>query len=106
MTIFRFQAEPMIDVAIDGRETAVIVDTSSPDTLVLPGPNGRGTVDVAIAGTSFGPTDVRYAPVLHARIGNRLLSKFLVSIDYRHRLVGVWHDPRAGTGTAGGQAFD
>lgn len=97
MTLFRFDAEPMMTVSVNGHETAVIVDTSSPDTLVLPGPNGRRTVDVAIAGTSFGPTDVRYAPVSHARIGNRLLSKFLVTIDYGHRLVGVWHDPRAGT---------
>jgi len=94
MTVFRFQAEPMMYVGINGRETAVIVDTASPDTLVLPGPNGRGTVDVAIAGTLFGPTDVRYAPVSHPRIGNRLLSKFLVTIDYGQRLVGVWRDPR------------
>ena len=94
MTVFRFQAEPMMYVAVNGRETAVIVDTSSPDTLVLPGENGRGTVDIAIAGTLFGKTDVRYAPVSHPRIGNRLLSKFLVTIDYRNRLVGVWRDPR------------
>lgn len=94
MTIFKFQAEPMMYVGIDGRETAVIVDTSSPDTLVLPGPDGRGTVNVAIAGTIFGPTDVRYANVARARIGNRLLSKFLVTIDYQQRVVGVWRDPR------------
>jgi hypothetical protein len=94
MTVFRFQAEPMMYVAINGRETAVIVDTSSPDTLILPGENGRGIVDVAIAGTLFGQTDVRYAPVSHPRIGNRLLSKFLVTIDYGQRIVGVWRDPR------------
>jgi hypothetical protein len=94
MTIFKYQVEPMMYVAIDGRETAVIVDTSSPDTLVLPGPNGRGMVDVAVAGTDFGPTDVRYANVERPRIGNRLLSKFLVTIDYQQRVVGVWRDPR------------
>lgn len=95
MTIFKYQVEPMMYVAVNGRETAVIVDTSSPDTLVLPGPNGRGTVDVAIAGTLFGPTDIRYANVERPRIGNRLLSKFLVTIDYRQRVVGVWRDPRS-----------
>ncbi len=94
MTVFRFQAEPVIVVAVNGRETSVIVDTSSPDTLVLPGTDGRGTVDIAIAGTKFGPTDVRYLPDAHPRIGNRLLSKFLVTIDYRNRLVGIWRDPR------------
>jgi hypothetical protein len=72
----------------------VIVDTSSPDTLVLPGPNGRRNVDVSIAGTHFGATDVRFIPDARPRIGNRLLSKFLVSIDYKQRLVGVWRDPR------------
>jgi hypothetical protein len=94
MTVFRFPAEPMIVVGIDGRETAAIVDTSSPDTLILPGESRRGTANVAIAGTEFGTIDVRYAPVAHPRIGNRLLSKFLVTIDYRQRVVGLWRDPR------------
>jgi hypothetical protein len=94
MTVFHFQIEPMMYVAINGHETAVIVDTSNPDTLVLPGPNGRRSVDVAIAGTNFGATDVRFSPDARPRIGNRLLSKFLISIDYNHRLVGVWRDPR------------
>jgi hypothetical protein len=94
MTVFHFQEEPMISVAVDGRETSVIVDTANPDTLVLPGPDHRGTVNVAIAGVAFGSTDVRYLPDTRPRIGNRLLSRFLVSIDYKHRLVGLWQDPR------------
>jgi hypothetical protein len=49
---------------------------------------------VSIAGTDFGPTDVRYANVAHPRVGNRLLSRFLVSIDYGKRIVGLWRDPR------------
>ena len=94
MHIYRFPAEPMINVIVDGREIAAIVDTTSPDTLVLPGPEGRGTAHVRIADTDFGPTDVQYANVSRARVGNRLLSRFLVTIDYGRKVVGLWRDPR------------
>jgi hypothetical protein len=94
MRTYEFRAEPAINVTVDGRTFAAVVDTSNPDTLVLPGVSGRGTVSVTIAGTNFGPTDVRYAAVTHPRVGNRLLSRFLVSIDYGRRVVGLWRDPR------------
>ena len=55
---------------------------TSPDTLVLPGPDARGSVNVRIGDTDFGATDVQYADVAQARVGNRLLSRFLVTIDY------------------------
>ena len=95
MAVFRFTAEPMIHVNVNGRRIAAIVDTTSPDTLVLPGStHGRGTASVRVADTDFGPIDVQYANVSHARIGNRLLSRFLVTIDYGQKVVGLWHDPR------------
>ena len=95
MQIFRYRDEPSIWVHVNGRRIAAVVDTSSPDTLVLPSANaGRGTVNVNVAGTDFGPTDVQFANVARARIGNRLLSRFLVSIDYGRRTVGLWRDPR------------
>jgi len=47
-----------------------------------------------IAGTDFGNVDVKFANVAQPRIGNRLLSKFLISIDYGKREVGLWRDPR------------
>jgi hypothetical protein len=94
MRTYEFKNEPAINITVDGRTFAAIVDTSNPDTLVLPGADGRGTVRVNIAGTDFGPTDVRYANVTHPRVGNRLLSRFLVSIDYGKRIVGLWRDPR------------
>jgi hypothetical protein len=93
MTVYRFEAEPMIYVTVDGRQIAAIVDTSSPDTLPAAS-RSRGNVRVNVAGTDFGSIDVQYANVPQARIGNRLLSRFLVSIDYGARLVGVWRDPR------------
>lgn len=94
MQTFRFRDEPSIWVHVNGRRIAAVVDTTSPDTLVLPGTAGRGTVGVVVAGTDFGATDVQFANVTRARIGNRLLSRFLVSIDYGRRVVGLWRDPR------------
>jgi hypothetical protein len=95
MKLYRYPAEPMIDVDVDGRTMNAIVDTASPDTLVLPSPQkARGNVRVRIAGNDFGNVDIQYANVSHARVGNRLLSHFLVTIDYGQRLVGLWRDPR------------
>ena len=65
------------------------------DTLVLPGAaNGRHSARVEIAGVDFAAVDVRTGGVQSARIGNRLLSKFLVSIDYGRKVVALWRDPR------------
>lgn len=95
MTLFRFEQEPMVVVLVDGIRTGAIVDTASPDTLVLPRSTpGRGKVDVVIGTNDFGSVDVAYANVHRARIGNRLLSRFLVTIDYGKRVVGLWRDPR------------
>jgi hypothetical protein len=95
MTTFRYRNEPMIWVTVNGRRIAAVVDTSSPDSLVLPSRTWqRGTVDVTVAGTDFGATDVQFANVSAPRIGNRLLSRFLVTIDYGRRVVGLWRDPR------------
>ncbi len=95
MEIFRYPAEPMIEVHVNGRTVAAIVDTTSPDTLVLPGStHGRGTANVRIGNTDFGVIDVQYADVARARVGNRLLSHYLVTIDYGRRMVGLWRDPR------------
>jgi hypothetical protein len=97
MTIFRFDAEPRVNIVVDGKEIAAIVDTTSPDTLILPrgnAPASRTKAHVQLAGTDFGTIDIRLADVSAARLGNRLLSKFLVTIDYGKREVGLWRDPR------------
>jgi len=95
MKLYRYPAEPMIEVDVDGRTMNAIVDTTSPDTLVLPSPRkARGSARVRIAGNDFGNVDIQYANVSHARVGNRLLSHFLVTIDYGQRIVGLWRDPR------------
>ena len=97
MSLYSFSAEPKVNVTIDGHSVPAIVDTSSPDTLILPRADAahtRGTAHVALAGTDFGTIDVRYANVAQPRIGNRILSKFLISIDYGRHEVGLWRDPR------------
>lgn len=95
MTIFAFDGPPQIDVAIAGKQVRAIVDTALPDTLILPSERvSRGKVQVSVAGTNFGLVDVRWGGPTEARIGNRLLSRFLVTIDYGRREVGLWRDPR------------
>jgi hypothetical protein len=95
MRMFHYDAEPAIEVSVDGRPIVAVVDTALPDTLVLPrATEGRGNARVIVAGSDFGNIDVKYANVPLARIGNRLLSKFLVSIDYGKQNVGLWRDPR------------
>ena len=51
---------------------------------------GDGRFPAALAGSALG----MLASVGTARIGNRLLQRFFVSIDYGRRLVGLWNDPR------------
>lgn len=98
MKIFRYDDAPMIYVNVDGRDVAAIVDTASPDTITLPrAQHGRGTARITIGDTDFGTIDVGYANISQARVGNRLLSRFLVTIDYGKRVVGLWRDPRIAT---------
>lgn len=95
MKIYRYDDAPMISVNVDGREVSAIVDTASPDTIILPrAQRGRGTAHVTIDDTDFGTIDVGYANIARARVGNRLLSKFMVTIDYGKHVVGLWRDPR------------
>lgn len=95
MSVYRYDAAPMIRVNVDGREVAAIVDTTSPDTIVLPrAQRGRGTAQVRVGKTDFGTIDVGYANITQARVGNRVLSKFMVTIDYGKKMVGLWRDPR------------
>jgi len=88
---------PMVNVLIDGRSVSAVVDTASPDTLVLPRGTaraGRTRAHVQLAAADFGMLDVRLADVTMPRVGNRVLSKFLVAIDYGRKQVGLWRDPR------------
>src|ERR1700744_3045810 len=64
MTLFRFNAEPAVDVAVDGKRMRAIVDTTSPDTLTLPAAKeGRGRAHVTVGTSDFGTIDVHYAAV-------------------------------------------
>lgn len=97
MTVYRFTAEPRVPIDLGGQTVDAIVDTTSPDTLVLPRDGGttrRTTARLALAGADLGNVSIRYADVAAPRIGNRVLSKFLVSIDYGRKTVSLWRDPR------------
>jgi hypothetical protein len=97
MAIFSFTAEPRVAVTVDGKQVDAIVDTASPDTLILPRGSakaGRTRARVQLAGTDLGNLDIRLADVTEARVGNRILSKYLVTIDYGKREVGLWRDLR------------
>jgi hypothetical protein len=97
MTIFRFAAEPHVNLLVDGKTIPAIVDTASPDTLILPRGSsaaGRTHARIQLAGADLGNLDVKLADVSEPRVGNRILSKFLVTIDYGKREVGLWRDPR------------
>jgi hypothetical protein len=97
MALFRFTGEPKINVVVDGKRISAVVDTTSPDTIVLPrgaAPARRAKASVAVADTNFGTIDIAYGDVIAPRVGNRVLSKFLITIDYGRREVGLWRDPR------------
>ncbi len=91
---FRFRDAPAVRVSIDGVETTAIVDTASPDTVVLPsrtwGAVGRRTISLRIGETRFDAVDARVAPVGEVRLGNRILAHFLVTVDYPRREVTLW----------------
>jgi hypothetical protein len=91
MAIFHFTAEPAITATVDGRQVQLVVDTALPDTLVLPAEKSdRRKAHVVIAGTDFGDVEIRLDNVSGGRIGNRMLARYLVSIDYGKRVVGLW----------------
>jgi hypothetical protein len=97
MTLYRFDAEPRVNILVDGKEIAAVVDTASPDTLILPrgnAPASRTHARVQLAGADLGSIDIKLADVAAPRLGNRILSKFLVTIDYGKKEVGLWRDPR------------
>jgi len=93
MSVFAFSEEPMVNMLIDGQSMSGIVDTASPDTIVLPRGDAkpqRRAAHVQIANADLGMIDVQLADVAKPRIGNRVLSKFLVTIDYGKKRVGLF----------------
>ena len=91
---------PRVPVRINGQETWAIVDSALPDTAVIPaefldaGFGERATVELEVSGVQFDDLDVAVVPVAVPRLGNRVLARFVVTIDYAHEMVGLWPDPR------------
>jgi hypothetical protein len=94
VTTYHFRGAPSVPIRVDGQEYLALVDSASPDGVTLPGEEeARRDGMVKVGGASFQEV-VRYAPIDQARIGNRVLARFLVSIDYRRATVALWPDPR------------
>jgi hypothetical protein len=96
--LHRFAGAPTVPVFINGHQEEAIIDMAFPDTMTLPRRAGHGSertkVRLQLAGYDMGVVDVAISDSTSIRIGNRLLSKFLVTIDYRHGTVALWRDPR------------
>lgn len=98
MAHYSFAGAPQVPVTINGDELPALVDTTSPDTITVPGPRDeRMQATVAIAGTTL-QESVRVTPGATARIGNRTLARFLLRIDYPRKRVTLWQDPRPAVG--------
>lgn len=97
MRVFSFVGPPTVPITVDGQTWRAIIDTSLPDTLVLPRgsrASSRANADIEIAGRTFDQLDFAWTDTSTPRIGNRLLSRFMVIINYGDRWVGLWPDPR------------
>jgi hypothetical protein len=83
-----WQDRPRFPLVIGGRRVEGIVDTTIPDTLILPRElfpqwtPGRQRADIEIAGMHLQNIDIRVAELSEVLIGNRILQHFLVTIDY------------------------
>ncbi len=95
----RFSQAPTLPVEIEGVRYSAIVDTTIPDALILP-----QSIFGGVAGSHravrvrVGNAERRIEGYVSAgeqvRIGNLLLGNYLVMIDYRSGVVGLWPDPR------------
>jgi hypothetical protein len=83
-----WQDRPRFPLVVSGRRVEGIVDTTIPDSLIVPRelfPQwslSRIRADIEIAGMQLKDVDVRVADVSDMLIGNRILQHFLVTIDY------------------------
>lgn len=89
-----FEHIPAVPILIDGVERLALVDTANPDTIQLPatdfGEEGRRSVDLQVGDVRFRGIGATVAPVTEIRLGNRVLSHFLVTIDYPRGEVTLW----------------
>lgn len=89
----RFRGVPSVPIIVDGKTMRADVDVTIPDTLLLPpweGTTGRVERTVIIGSDIVGDIDVRHANVSRPRVGNRLLARYLLTIDYARNVVAIW----------------
>lgn len=88
---FSWEGQPAIDLVVDGSRVRAIVDTTSPEGLVLPGASaGRRSARIEVGGATMTAPVVTDPRAREARLGNQVLSRFLLQIDYGRRVVRLW----------------
>ena len=96
MVMHRYSNQPALPLTIEGSIYVGVVDTALPDTMVIPFglidgmERGRGTVQAEVGRVRFVDLDVLVADVSELRVGNRVLAKFLITIDTRAKKIGLW----------------
>lgn len=95
----QYAGQPSVRITIDGREFAALIDTANPDTIHVPATwmerdenliGSRATASVSIGEIDLGRQDFLLVERGPVRLGNRILSRFLVAIDYPARTVALW----------------
>ncbi|MHB0969664.1 MAG: hypothetical protein ACYC7A_07685 [Thermoanaerobaculia bacterium] len=93
----RFESVPSVSLLVDRVPMRAVVDTSYPGGLVLP-VSASTSLDSSSAVIELNgirtEVPVQRAEVPGPRIGNALLRRYLVMIDFRKRLVALWPDAR------------
>lgn len=93
----RFETLPTVSLFIEGVPLRAVVDTSYPGGLLLPeSTRSERTSTSAVIELNGIRTEVplQWADVPEARIGNALLQRYLVIIDFRERMIALWPDAR------------
>jgi hypothetical protein len=97
--VHTFDGPPALPITLDGRPARAVVDVALPDTMVVPASPDREPTrrrgSVRLADYDLGSLEFAEGSTSEIRIGNRILARFLLKIDYRRRVVSLWRDPRS-----------
>lgn len=95
-SLYRFTGPPALPVTLDGVAETAIIDTALPDSLVLPSERGRrrGQAALRVGSYDLGTVEIGFESTSTIRMGNRILARFLIKIDYRKGVISLWRDPR------------
>jgi hypothetical protein len=90
---FLFGEIPSMRLHLGSREVEALTDTLFPGAVLAVGPVPARSA-IHVDGSSLGEYDIDTAEVSITRVGNTILARYLVGIDFERRLVLLWEDPR------------